>query len=81
MTLGERMIKLETRMEEHCKSNDDRFDNLEKRLQGIENGISDLPDKLSNKFASKLTEKVVYGLIGIILSSFAVLVLIKVGWK
>lgn len=72
--IGERMVRMETKMEEHCKSNDERFDRIEVLL----NGFIKSADR---KFASKLTEKIVYGMAGIILTSVLYIILKSVGIK
>ena len=74
MTTGERIMKLETQMQEHCKSNEEHFINIENKLDGFIKSAD-------SKFASKITEKVVYGLIGMIITAFVILLLIKVGWR
>ena len=67
-------MKLEIQMQEHCKNNEQHFLSIEKKLD-------DFIKSADKRFASKLTEKVVYGLIGMIITAFVVLLLVKVGWR
>jgi len=67
---GERMAKLEQSVSD-----------LKVQLNRIEIKLECLPEELDKKYASKLTEKIVYGMIGIVLAAFVTLILIKVGWK
>ena len=67
---GERMAKLEQSVSD-----------MKIQLNRIETKLEELPKELDTKYASKLTEKIVYGMVGIILASFATLILFKIGWK
>jgi len=74
MNIGERIMKLETQLKSHCESNEQHFAIIEKKLD-------DFIESADMRFASKLTEKIVYGLVGIILAAFATLILFKIGWR
>jgi hypothetical protein len=54
---------------------------VETKLDVIEKKLDEFIECADKKYASKLTEKVVYGLVGMIITAFVVLLLIKVGWK
>jgi hypothetical protein len=59
----------------------ERMARVETKLDVIEKKLDEFIECADKKYASKLTEKVVYGLVGMIVTAFVVLLLIKVGWK
>jgi hypothetical protein len=59
----------------------ERMARVETKLDVIEKKLDEFIECADKKYASKLTEKVVYGLVGMIITAFVVLLLIKVGWK
>ena len=71
---GERLMRLETKMEEHCQANSDAFARLELKIDEFIKGSD-------GKFASKLTEKIVYGLVGAVALSVLYFILKSVGIK
>jgi len=64
-TMGERLAKLETKVEYIAKGMDTITQMLEERVQREDERFSNL-DK---KYASKLVEKIVYSMVGIILTT------------
>lgn len=59
----------------------ERMARVETKLEVIEKKLDEFIECADKKYASKLTEKVVYGLVGMIVTAFIVLLLVKVGWK
>lgn len=92
-TLGERMEKLETDIDYLKKSQDEmKIDvkslnnNFKEELEKLNNNVSAslkiFTDSADKKYASKLTERIVYGIIGaigLILIGLLVRLLIKYG--
>ena len=58
LTNGERLMRLETQM-----------DNTNEKLDELNKTMKDFIDCADNKYASKLTEKVVYGMVGLFLTA------------
>jgi hypothetical protein len=61
MTEGERIIKLETQMDNIEKKVDDGFKATDARFDNMEKLVKDFIEKSESKFASKWVEKVLWG--------------------
>ncbi|MES2216678.1 MAG: hypothetical protein V4481_05295 [Patescibacteria group bacterium] len=61
MNEGERIIKLETQMNNIEKKVEDGFKASEKRFDSLEDTMKKFIEKSDTKFASKWVEKVVWG--------------------
>jgi len=66
-----RMAKLETKLEEHCKSNDDNFNevkadikDVKEDIKGIKSAIDTWLEKADSRYASKRTEQLFYSTLG-----------------
>lgn len=90
MSEGERLARLETKLDEHEKSNNERFDRLFGMMDdfiGTANEkfaskyVEDQVKKLDERFASKLVERIVYGMCGAILMAVLYLALNHLGIK
>ena len=68
-TLGERMTKLET-----------DINYIKEKIEDQCQRLDDFIKSADNKYANKLTEKLVYGLCGLVLLSFLSLLIYKIGW-
>lgn len=52
-TIKERLMKLETQIEEHCKSNEENFNEIKKQLNAINENINGLDKRFSAKWVEK----------------------------
>ena len=65
------MAKLETKLEEHCKSNDDNFNevkadikDVKEEIKGVKSAIDIWLEKADSRYASKRTEQLFYSTLG-----------------
>ena len=66
VSIGERIVVVETKLNEL----DNNIIKLDKKIDNFQEKFDNFTSALDNKYASKLTEKIVYGLVGLILTAF-----------
>lgn len=74
-TEGERLIKLETQMENLKDIVDKGFKESKESQEALSKIISDFIEKSENRFASKWVEKAVWGVASLIITGFVTAVL------
>ena len=69
------MAKLETKLEEHCKSNDDNFAEVKADIKDVRDDVKDVKiaidtwlEKADSRYASKRTEQLFYSTLGAMIS-------------
>lgn len=69
MNTGERLMKIETDITYLKKGQDELKETMENFI-----------DSADKKYATKLTEKIVYGICFLILTAFVTLIIYRIGW-
>ena len=78
MTMEKRFDKLESLIKELSLRMDAKFEMIVKE---VERQVSRHSDECDEKYANKWSERVIIGLVSVILAAFMALLIYKVGWQ